>query len=49
MLAAKSVMQQSLFDERPPVVQVPDPSARIALAALVVAAAALVVAVIALL
>jgi SpoVK/Ycf46/Vps4 family AAA+-type ATPase len=49
VLAAKSVMQQSLFEDAPPaIVRVPDPSAKIALAALAVAAAALVVALIAL-
>jgi SpoVK/Ycf46/Vps4 family AAA+-type ATPase len=50
VLAAKSVMQQSLFEDVPPpaIVRVPDPSAKIALAALAIAAAALVVALIAL-
>jgi SpoVK/Ycf46/Vps4 family AAA+-type ATPase len=49
VLAAKSVMQQSLFEDAPQgMVRVPDPSAKIALAALAVAAAALVVALIAL-
>lgn len=49
VLAAKSVMQQSLFDEGPAqVLRMPDPNAKVALAALVVAAAALVVALIAL-
>lgn len=51
VLAAKSVMQQSLFEDRPlpqQIVRVSDPSAKIALAALVVAAAALVVALISL-
>ncbi len=49
VLAAKSVMQQSLFDEGPSqVLRMPDSNAKIALAALVVAAAALVIALIAL-
>jgi SpoVK/Ycf46/Vps4 family AAA+-type ATPase len=51
VLAAKSVMQQSLFEDRQPptqVVQIADSNAKIALVALVVAAAALVVSLVAL-
>jgi SpoVK/Ycf46/Vps4 family AAA+-type ATPase len=51
VLAGKSVMQQSLFEDRHPptqVVQIADSNAKIALVALVVAAAALVVSLIAL-
>lgn len=50
VLAAKSVMRQTLFEERPPhVVHVADSGAKLALAALVLAAAALIVALVALL
>ena len=49
VLAGKSVMQQSLFEDQPPqVVRMADPAPKIALAALVVAATALIVALIAL-
>ncbi len=49
VLAGKSVMQQSLFEERPTqIVQIQDSSSKVALVALVAAAAALVVALIAL-
>jgi SpoVK/Ycf46/Vps4 family AAA+-type ATPase len=51
VLAGKSVMQQSLFEDRQPstqVVQIADANAKIALAALVIAAAALAVSLIAL-